>query len=185
MAEEKQAAEGGEASEAKGGSKVMLFAIIGAVVVLLGGGGAFFVMSKSEPPAEEDAEEHVAAEPPKKEESHSGSTSPGAGIATPGKGGEYFPLEAIVVNISDRDRDRFLKLKAELELSNLTVADELRIGMPQIKDVIITLLSAQSLDDIKCIEGKDLLKEEILTRLNAMVKTGKVRRVFFTEFVVQ
>ena len=35
------------------------------------------------------------------------------------------------------------------------------------------------------MEGKDLLREEVLHRINALLVTGKARSVFFTEFVVQ
>jgi flagellar FliL protein len=65
------------------------------------------------------------------------------------------------------------------------VADELKSRMPQVKDLIISLLSSQSFNEIRSIEGKDALREEIMVRLNALVRSGKVSRVFFTEFVVQ
>ena len=99
--------------------------------------------------------------------------------------GKMYPLDSFIVNIGDRDRDRYLKLKAELELSTEAVAQELEQRLPQIRDLIISLLGSKSFDEIRSIEGKDLLREEVLQRINALLMTGKARSVFFTEFVVQ
>ena len=94
--------------------------------------------------------------------------------------GKIVPLDSFVVNISDRERDRYLKLKTELELS-----DELDQRMPQIRDLIISLLGSKSFEEVRTIEGKNFLREEILLRINSLLVSGKVKRVFFTEFVVQ
>ncbi len=99
--------------------------------------------------------------------------------------GAIFSLDAFIVNIGDGDRDRYLKLKADLELTNDTVAEEIDQRLPQIRDLVISLLGSKSFDDVRSIEGKDLLREEMLRRINALLVTGKARSVFFTEFVVQ
>ena len=99
--------------------------------------------------------------------------------------GKIVPLDSFVVNISDRERDRYLKLKTELELSMPELSDELDQRMPQIRDLIISLLGSKSFEEVRTIEGKNFLREEILLRINSLLVSGKVKRVFFTEFVVQ
>ncbi len=99
--------------------------------------------------------------------------------------GKIVPLDSFVVNISDRERDRYLKLKTELELSMPELSDELDQRMPQIRDLIISLLGSKSFEEVRTIEGKNFLREEILLRINSLLISGKVKRVFFTEFVVQ
>ena len=99
--------------------------------------------------------------------------------------GTIIPLDSFVVNISDRERDRYLKLKTELELSMPELSDELDQRMPQIRDLIISLLGSKSFEEVRTIEGKNFLREEILLRINSLLVSGKVKRVFFTEFVVQ
>jgi flagellar FliL protein len=103
----------------------------------------------------------------------------------PGHMGTIVNLEPFVVNISDKERDRFLKLKADIELSEDGVAAEFEQRLPQIRDLIISLLGGKSFEDLRTIEGKNFLREEILLRVNALLVTGKAKRVFFTEFVVQ
>ncbi len=65
------------------------------------------------------------------------------------------------------------------------MAEEIKQRLPQIRDLIISLLGSKSFDDVRSIEGKDLLREEMLRRINALLETGKARSIFFTEFVVQ
>ena len=111
-----------------------------------------------------------------------------AGKAADKKGGHIgttFGLDTFVVNIADRERDRYLKLKAELELEKPEIAQELEERLPQIRDLLISLLGGKSFDEIRTIEGKNFLREEMLLRINALLVTGEVRRIFFTEFVVQ
>lgn len=99
--------------------------------------------------------------------------------------GKVFKLEPFVVNITDRDRDRFLKLKTEIELSDSKVSGEMEQRLPQIRDLIISLLGSKSFEEVRTIEGKNFLREEMLLRINALLVSGKAKRIFFTEFVVQ
>ena len=137
-----------------------------AVLVLAGGGvGTFFVLSGSESEVEAEGEEAVAEEPEPEL--------------------EFFTMEPFIVNIKDGKRDRYLKLKAELELTNAAAGEQLRKRMPAIKDSVITLLSSKTFDDLRSIAGKDVLREELMARLNAQLKGGKVSALYFTEFVIQ
>ena len=165
------------------------WAIIGLVVALvLGGGGTAFVMLRGgDDEATETSETGEAADHDEAADGEAAAAKERAASEAAGApaDAEFYSLEPFIVNINDGERDRFLKLKADLELSSPELAQELERRMPQVKDVIISLLSSQSFSDIKSIEGKDLLREELLVRLNTLLRKGKVRRVFFTEFVVQ
>ena len=188
MAEEEAEGQEESAEESSGGA--LKWVIIGLVaVLLLGGGGTAFLMLQGG----DEAEAEASAEDTGDEEEAASAEAAGAegdaadgGAAAAAEGeSEFFSLEPFIVNINDGERDRFLKLKADLELSSPALKTELERRMPQVKDVIISLLSSQSFVDIKSIEGKDVLREELMVRLNTLVRKGKVRNVFFTEFVVQ
>jgi flagellar FliL protein len=191
--EETEEVEGAEEAEGSGGKKKKKLIIIGAatVVLLVAGGGAGFVfLGGSGDPAEgdevADAGEH--GETMEHESSDDGEDA-GHGEASEGDApivmGKMYELDTFVVNISDHDRDRYLKIKAEFELSDPSVSAELDQRIPHIRDLVISLLGSKSFEEIRSMEGKDLLREEILQRVNAMLSTGKARQIFFTEFVVQ
>ncbi len=200
MAEEEaqEAEESPEAEEAEdtsgGGRPRWLIPVVASAVLVLAGAGAGFLMFYDDAPEEsiESAEAPPEAEPDhpferaqsKAAHEVTAATDP-AEMGADKMLGAIFSLDAFIVNIGDGDRDRYLKLKADLELTNDIVADEIEQRLPQIRDLIISLLGSKSFDDVRSIEGKDRLREEMLRRINALLVTGKARSIFFTEFVVQ
>jgi flagellar FliL protein len=95
------------------------------------------------------------------------------------------PLDPFVVNVSGHDYARYLKVKIELEADSPATRATLEERLPQVRDGVIVLLSSKRLADITDFEGKALLKEDILHRVNGILEDGRVDQVLFTEFVVQ
>lgn len=97
------------------------------------------------------------------------------------------PMNSFVVNLMDKKGvgKRYLKVTMQLE----TGRDEDKLLIenhnPQIRDTILLLLSSQTLDEVNTMEGKLELKQAILSRMKQILGDGVVRRVYFTEFVVQ
>lgn len=96
-----------------------------------------------------------------------------------------FPLELFTVNLLSESGRRYLKVEMNLELEGEELAVELEKKKPVLRDVIIRILSSKSLEEVSTIKGKETLKEEIVTDLNQRVKDGKIKNVYFTDFVVQ
>jgi len=176
MAKEEQApveAEGG-------GSKKKMFIIIGAAVAvaLILGVVAFMLLGKGD--------KKGAAKDGAKADAH-GAAAPvgghGAAGGAPGVSSMY-PLEPFIVNIYDGQELRYLKVKVEIEMS-AAVKGELDARLAPIRDAILILLSAKTLQDIQDVQGKNQLKEEIMTALNKILPPGKISKVYFTDFVVQ
>jgi len=63
--------------------------------------------------------------------------------------------------------------------------EEMDKRLPQVKDIIVTLLPTRKFDDIQTVEGKLALRDELMQRLNKILTQGKVTNIYFTEFVVQ
>ena len=95
------------------------------------------------------------------------------------------PLEPFLVNLSDKESRRYLKLKVELEVDQEGTAKELEKFTPNIRDALILLLSSKTYLDISSLEGKQQLKEEIKKKVSALPGGKKVSNVLFTEFVAQ
>ena len=205
MAEEEPSAEVQE-PEAAGPTRTRLLALVGAAAFAVALGATGYLVFGGDDGQTQSAESPSLSSIEKISEttSHPATAEPGidydaelgvilplamvsseAAAASGNHIGTVVPLDSFVVNISDRERDRYLKLKAELELSIPELSDELDQRMPQIRDLIISLLGSKSFDEVRTIEGKNFLREEMLLRINALLVSGKVKRVFFTEFVVQ
>ena len=159
MAEDKDEVK--ENQEEKPKKSKLKFIIIGVIVLLLGAGG-FFGYSKYKKANEKDMvkEEQVSI---------------------------IIPMRSFVVNLFDKKGigKRYLKITMEIEV--VKEEDQLKVenNIPQLRDTVLILLSSQTLKDINTMEGKLELKHAILLRMNQILGKKTVRRIFFTEFVVQ
>jgi flagellar FliL protein len=61
----------------------------------------------------------------------------------------------------------------------------LKLRQPQLRDVVLLLLSSKTLEEIQGTEGKIILRRELVLRINQVLQKGKIRNLYFTEFVIQ
>jgi flagellar FliL protein len=93
-------------------------------------------------------------------------------------------LEPFLVNLADKDASRFVKTTFQLGLAD-DPGEENKSSVAAMRDSIITLLSSKTSDQILTSEGKDKLRAEIRSRVNAISPEIKVVEVYIVEFVVQ
>jgi flagellar FliL protein len=99
--------------------------------------------------------------------------------------GAVYTMRPFIVNLADEAGGRYLKVKFEMELNSKDLISEVEKRMPQLTDSVIMLLSSKRYKDIASYEGKDRLRNEILLRLNSFLTTGFIKKIYFTEFVMQ
>jgi flagellar FliL protein len=100
--------------------------------------------------------------------------------------GPQYELASFIVNLIDDGRGpRYLKVEIKFELEAEALKAELDSRISQIRDELLTLLSSKRQTDVETSDGKRILKDEIFTRVNKVLVTGRIKRVYFTEFVVQ
>lgn len=149
------AAASAETTVAKKGSK-KLWIIIGVVLLLVaGGGGGGYVMMKRKADAAAEAEggghaEAADAAPARKAPKRDPKTPPA-----------YLPMDPFVVNLADRDSDRYAQIGITLEIDEAKFADEMKTYMPAIRNAILMILSHKTAADMLGREGKELLAAEI------------------------
>ncbi len=99
--------------------------------------------------------------------------------------GPIYPLDTFIVNLVGGRGKNYLKAKVELELDSDKTIAEIDKRLPKIKDAILTMMSSKSNEEISSLEGKFQLRAEIMSALNQFLQTGKVKNVYFTDFIVQ
>lgn len=99
--------------------------------------------------------------------------------------GKVVPLETFVVNLAGAKGRRIAKVNVELELAGDNVQLEIDQRKAQIRDIIIILLSSKTYEQVALKEGKDQLREEIKDTVNGFLTKGKIKSVYFTEFIYQ
>lgn len=99
--------------------------------------------------------------------------------------GPMYPLETFYVNLEDKPFGRILKVGMDFELSTRDLKEEIEKRLPQIRESILLVMSNKTSEEVLSPQGKNLLKEEIISRLNALLTTGIIKNVYFKDFVVQ
>jgi len=94
-------------------------------------------------------------------------------------------LESFIVNILDQGEVRYLKAAITLEADTPEAATELTQRMPQVKDAILLLIGNKTFAELSDLQGRLQLRAELLNRVNSLLMVGKVKRIYFTDFVVQ
>jgi len=108
--------------------------------------------------------------------------TPAAAAVRPGA---LEPLDPFIANLSDEDGRRYLKATLQVEFFDAVVPREFNAHMPQVRDMLITLFGAKTFADVRTPEGKAVLREEIVNRLNVLLAEDAVKAVYFTEFIIQ
>ena len=189
------AGDGGQAAAPKKGGKMKLIIIVVlALVVGVGGGMAAMMFmgggSKPEVTAESPAPGADSEAPVEKPAAADHGAAPGAGPEAgldglEPAGPQNIEFKSFVVNLNDSGGKRFLKLTMSVEAETTELADEINRKMPQFRDLILLLLSSLSYDDIATLDGKMRLRNQMLNRINTQLSSGKVKNIYFSEFVVQ
>ena len=171
------AAAGAEGAKAKKGSKLPL--ILAVVVVLAGGGGAAWYFGLLPGHAAKDAESGDAAPAAAAEGEH------GKGGGKPAAMGSMRPLDPFLANLADETSARYLKMSLQVEFVDADPPAAFDARLPQIRDVILTLVTSKTFADIRTPEGKERLREDVIDRINHVLAKQAVKSVYFTEFIVQ
>ena len=199
MAEEEKKEEEKEKKENKkdkgekkeGGSNKMLMIIVIVLLVLLlvvGGVVAMLMMGGDD---EEGGDKKPAKQKTEqKAEQKQSPKKPMKFKATNNKeyttiGPMYEGVGKLIVNLESNTGKRYLKTTIALECVDETAIPELTAKNIVVKDVILNILSSKTVDEVNTLKGKQKLKAQIVYEINEFMEEGKVKHVFFTDFVVQ
>lgn len=165
LEEEQEEQEGKEEDQPKRKKFPVKIIIIGILVLCLAGGG-FFVWKSGLLAG--NKEEASLEEEDKNQEM-----------------GPVYPLDTFIVNLVGGRGKNYLKAKIELELDDEKTVAIVDKRLPQLRDAILTMLSSKAHEDINTLEGKFQLRAEIISTLNQYIHKGRVKNVYFTDFIVQ
>lgn len=196
-----------DASAGGGGKKGGLPSIVIFVVIaLIMGVGGFFAgkmffgsgEDQKKPPVEETKDDK-SAQNDKKEETQSkpedlSEEDPDDGdqeLVGKSKSG-ILALNPFTVNLNDPFGRRYAEVVINLEIVNKNYIPKLTANeliLPRIRDEVFMIISNKSYNEVRTTSGKVTLKEEIMMRLNELMKEEfnkeLISRIYFTKFIVQ
>ena len=170
MAEEKE-----EKKEAKDKKFMLLLILQGITLIALAGIGAFVFLNSQKAPVPMNARQKVQ---PKSDAKSDAKELKSVEEVT-------CSLDPFIVNLMDEAGRRYLRVKMDLVLSSKSLEDEVKKKTPEIRDKIIMTLSGKRFNDVASTEGKIRLRNELKENINKLLMSGKVLKIYFTEFVIQ
>lgn len=95
-----------------------------------------------------------------------------------------FTMDPFIINLNGFPK-RVIRMTVNLEMLDEDGFEEVITLGSKARDVIVQLINSKNYQDIASIQGKLLLKDEIALNLNQSLKSGVIRDVYFSDFVVQ
>lgn len=157
----------------------MMLAIVGLLTLVVGGGvGALVVGPKLAGGATSHGDDAGAEE--------DGGGGHGAKKNDHGGGASaLFAVDNLVVNPAGTKGTRFLIVSISLEADNAKTADALKENEAEIRDVLHAVLSSKTVDEVSDVALREQIKSEMQQAVEAVVKPGKVKKLFIPQFVLQ
>ncbi len=130
---------------------ILIGAAVLALVLALGAGTIVFLKQRAAHAAAAAAEDDPSAD----------SAAPAA--ANVAKSIPfYLPLDPFVVNLADKDVDRYAQIGITLELENGVAGDQIKAYMPAIRNAVLLILANKSSKELLSREGKEQLALDIM-----------------------
>lgn len=153
---------------AQGGMNKKLIMMGLLALLVIGGGGTAYYMMAGDSGATKGKSSEAHVEEPEMESI-----------------GPVIDMDPFVLNLADRDQNRYLKVSIKLQLDRPEIETDFEDKLPAIRDALLVLLSSKESRGLRTVEGKMLVRDEIGGRINSIMKRGKVRQIFFTDFIIQ
>ena len=143
-----------DAAGAKAGKKkpIVVIAVVVLALLLAAGGGFMYLKSKAAQAASEAGIDDEEASTHKR----------GKADAHPPT---FLPLEPFVVNLADKDVDRYAQVGIVLEIDEATFAEKMKAYMPAIRNAILMILANKTSRDLLDRVGKEKLADEIMREI--------------------
>jgi flagellar protein FliL len=180
------AAAAGDKAPAPAKSNKLLLLIVLVFNVLIAGGLAYVVLSGQQAPApakgkvaQGHGDEEAAAEEHHEEEEEEEAHTP------KGTFGPLIPVGSFVANLGAPSNKSYLKVSLHVEAANEEAKVKVEAAIVPMRSEALQFLSGITPEQAIGIDKIAALQNELHKRFTAMVGKKTIKRVYFSEFVVQ
>ena len=96
-----------------------------------------------------------------------------------------YEIDQIIVNPASTVGSRFLSCSVAFELKNPDDLGKFEAREIKIRDALITILSARTVDELADARLREPLRRQILARINKLTEPAEAEAVYFKDFVLQ
>ena len=149
------AADGGAVPVKRGKKKLLIMVAAVLAVALAAGGAGVWVLKKR-------AAHAAAAAEAAGDESTSAEMAHAAGKPDARTPPTYLPLDPFVINLADKEADRYAQIGITLEVESPQFADQMKGYMPAVRNAILMIIAHKTSRELLGRVGKEELADEIM-----------------------
>ncbi|MDX1532104.1 MAG: flagellar basal body-associated FliL family protein, partial [Rhodothermales bacterium] len=112
-------------------------------------------------------------------------SDPAADEEAPIEYGEFKEITGLIVNPAGTGGSRYLMVSVGFESASADPLAEIEEKNVVVRDTVIALLSAHSVEALTDYARRDGLKAEIRTAVNSILRRGEIDRLYFTQYILQ
>ncbi len=170
----------GAVGKKKPGKGKFILILAPLVVVMMGAGGW---VAYTQYPRLHNAETKIKAHEEEAKEEKAAEESEEGHAET--EYGVFVEIPDLIINPTGTDGQRFLLVSIGLEAQEEEVLKEIETRDIVIRDAVNNLLALQPIPRLSDIREREAIKEELRQRLNTLLGKDKIKRLYFTQYVLQ
>lgn len=98
---------------------------------------------------------------------------------------QIFLLKEVLVNPAGTNGTRFLLTSIGFEMSSLEAKQEIERKEVQVRDVMNAILTSKALPELIDFQRRETIRSEIMAKTAGLVKSGTLKKVYFSKFIIQ
>ena len=178
--------DGAEPKEKKSSNMLMIIIIVVLIlIIIIGAVVAVLLMDGDEEDATQQKQPQEKVQQVNQNTQKRPSSVNAGNIRPLSEIGVLYPLDPFTVNLKSDAGRRYLKTTISLELEGEELSMELDAKKDVLRSAIILILTSKTLEEVQSRKGKQKLIQQIMDTLNSMITDGKIKGIYFTEFVIQ
>jgi flagellar FliL protein len=99
--------------------------------------------------------------------------------------GPMIKLTPLIINLHEDAGDHYIKTTLILEIGQKDWLEEVQTRVPSIIDMLILTLGDKKMEELRRPELREELKKELLRKANQQFPSGKIKQIYFDEFLYQ
>lgn len=112
--------------------------------------------------------------------------SPGQKQQNPEPLKEYtFAIGDYTVNLNESGYKRYIMVSLSAGYTTEGLDTELTEKLPQINDIVNSVLRSKGLDEVDTPDKTDIVKEEMISKINSDLTKGKLTKIYFNKILIQ
>jgi flagellar FliL protein len=96
-----------------------------------------------------------------------------------------YSLGDFTCNLNEANYKRYIAVKLSVGYTKEGLDKTLEEKLPQMSDIVNSVLRAKKIDDLNTTEKTESVKKEIMDKINAILGDDKITNVYFNKILIQ